>query len=71
MIVLAFLTDPEVVRKILTHLKLPTLPPPVARPRVTGSALALPLSAGEGMASDGEEDDAAPVLEERNERPPP
>ena len=30
MVVVAFLTDPKVVRRILEHLKLPSVPPPVA-----------------------------------------
>jgi hypothetical protein len=33
MVVLAFISDPPVVRKILGHLKLPTTPPPVAAAR--------------------------------------
>jgi hypothetical protein len=33
MVVLAFISDPPVVSKILRHLKLPTTPPPLAAPR--------------------------------------
>ena len=33
MVVLAFISDPPVVSKILRHLKLPTAPPPVAASR--------------------------------------
>ncbi len=33
MVVLAFLTDPSVVNKILRHLRLPTRPPPLAPAR--------------------------------------
>jgi len=33
MVVLAFLTDPRVVGQILSHLGLPTAPPPLARAR--------------------------------------
>ncbi len=33
MVVLAFISDPPVVKKILRHLKLPTAPPPVAAAR--------------------------------------
>jgi len=33
MVVLAFISDPPVVRKILGHLGLPTTPPPVAAAR--------------------------------------
>jgi hypothetical protein len=53
MIVLAFLTDPEVVRKILLHLKLPTLPPLVAKVRVAGSTLAFPVAQGASCSSEG------------------
>ncbi|MBD3238011.1 MAG: hypothetical protein GF330_15030, partial [Candidatus Eisenbacteria bacterium] len=35
MVVLAFISDPPVVRKILGHLGLPTIPPPVAAARNT------------------------------------
>jgi hypothetical protein len=34
MIVLAFLSDPSVVKRVLIHLKLPTSPPPVAPARL-------------------------------------
>jgi hypothetical protein len=47
LIVLAFLTDPDVVSKILSHLHLPTSPPPVAKARIAGSPLAFPLEDGE------------------------
>jgi len=30
MVVVAFLSDPKVVQRILDHLKLPSMPPPVA-----------------------------------------
>ena len=33
MVVLALISDPPVVTKILRHLKLPTAPPPLAAPR--------------------------------------
>ena len=33
MVVLALISDPPVVAKILRHLKLPTAPPPLAAPR--------------------------------------
>ena len=38
---LAFLTDPQVVRKILTHLGMETAPPPLAPARVGERALSL------------------------------
>ena len=34
MVVLAFLTDPSVLRRILEHLKLPAIPPPLAPARL-------------------------------------
>jgi hypothetical protein len=33
LVVLAFISDPPVVERILSHLKLPTSPPPLAPPR--------------------------------------
>jgi hypothetical protein len=40
MVVLAFITDPHVVKRILDHLHLPSVPPPVApaRTRIRGAA---------------------------------
>ena len=49
MIVLAFLTDPEVVGKILHHLGLPTCAPPLARARSSAPGLGFKL-AEEGPA---------------------
>jgi len=43
MTVLAFLTDPEVVKKILAHLKLPICPPALVRARSTGAPLGFQL----------------------------
>jgi hypothetical protein len=43
MTVLAFITDPEVVSRILSHLHLPTSPPPLAQARTAASPLAFPL----------------------------
>ena len=34
MVVLAFISDPKVVKRILAHLKLPTSPPPLSPPRL-------------------------------------
>jgi hypothetical protein len=53
LVVFAFLTDPPVVRRILGHLHLPSVPPPVApaRRRIDDNptlALAHPLRPGPG-----------------------
>jgi hypothetical protein len=37
MVVVAFISDPKVVRRILDHLKLPSMPPPVAASRLTAA----------------------------------
>jgi hypothetical protein len=50
MTVLAFITDPDVIRRILSHLHLPTSPPPLAKARIAGTALAFPLEEGELLA---------------------
>ena len=54
MTVLAFLTDPEVVRKILAHLRLPTSPPPLASARSSGTPMQFDLG----------EDDSVVMVEE-------
>ena len=53
MVVLAFLTDPQVVRKILKHLGLPATAPPLVRSRSLGRVLGFALAEEEG-ASTGE-----------------
>jgi hypothetical protein len=65
MTVLACITDPEVVRKILAHLKLPTCPPPLARARRTAEPLGFELgeeclSATAGVEA-GEDPDAGEI----------
>jgi len=47
MVVLAFLTDPEVISRILRHLGLPTSAPPVVKARSSGEELGFEL--GEGV----------------------
>ena len=43
MVVLAFLSDPDVVAKILRHLRLPTCPPPLTPARSTNQPLTFEL----------------------------
>jgi hypothetical protein len=57
MVVLAFLTDPEVVGKILRHLRLPLSAPSLAPARLSGRSLGFVLPE-EGGASAREEGDA-------------
>jgi hypothetical protein len=45
MVVLAFLTDPPVVSKILAHLGLPTAPPPLAPARLAAQEELFPDAA--------------------------
>jgi hypothetical protein len=53
MVVLAFLTDPEVLGRILRHLGLPTTAPLVARARSSGEAKGFELFAEERGAGHG------------------
>ena len=53
MVVLAFLTDPEVVGRILRHLGLPTTAPLMVRARSTSEAQGFELFAAERSAGDG------------------
>jgi hypothetical protein len=53
MVVLAFLTDPEVVVKILRHLGLPTTAPALAPSRSSGRMMGFALGEDEGP-SDGD-----------------
>ncbi|MDY0060402.1 MAG: hypothetical protein RBU45_11365 [Myxococcota bacterium] len=69
MVVLAFLTDPGVLERILGHLGLPTTPPPVAPPR-------LPRDDDLVLALDGEPPDqvggeVAPGARRHTRSPPP
>jgi hypothetical protein len=39
MVVLAFLTDPRIVAKVLDHIGLPSSPPPLAPPRLASDPM--------------------------------
>jgi hypothetical protein len=52
MVVLAFLTDAAVVRKILAHLGLPTAPPPLAPARLEVQEERFPDAAGDDASQD-------------------
>ncbi len=72
MVILAFLSDPEVVRKILRHLGLPSSPPALAPARSSGRTMGFALPEEEG-AWDGdprEETDDCATSKPRI-RPPP
>jgi len=56
MVVLAFLSDPEVVGKILKHLGLPTLPPALAAARPSGRVLGFALAENGGLSPSEEEE---------------
>ena len=78
MVVLAFLTDPEVVAKILRHMGLPTTAPALAPSRSSGRMMGFALGV-DGAASAGDLGDAAedstlslpPIRRTLEERPPP
>jgi hypothetical protein len=72
MVVLAFLTDPEVVRKILAHLGLPTAAPVVAKARSSAPALGFDLPEMDCFPdrSEGKEGEDSGVEDDRI-RPPP
>jgi hypothetical protein len=55
MVVLAFLTDPPVVSKILAHLGLPTAPPPLAPARLPAQEELLPDAADDEVSQDPED----------------
>ena len=67
MVVLAFLTDPEVVGRILRHLHLPARAPALAEPRLEGEARGFELEEETGPDPTGENE--APA--EGESRPPP
>jgi hypothetical protein len=86
MVVLAFLTDPDVVAKILRHLGLHTCPPPLAPPRSSADQPLLveqlplyssppqedPLPQTDGDAyADRVEERGSPVAPHLTIRPPP
>lgn len=68
MVVLAFLTDPKVVRRILSHLGLPTTPPAVAPARVPDEQLDL---AFQDVPADLPPDDGETLPPDTNGRGPP
>jgi len=69
MVVLAFLTDPGVLERILGHLGLPTTPPPVAPPRLpSDDDLVLAL---DGEPSDQVGGEVAPSARRHTRSPPP
>jgi len=69
LIVLAFLTDPRVLERILGHLGLPTTPPPVAPPRLPcDDDRVLDLDEDPSDQGDGE---GTPVARHRTRSPPP
>ena len=70
MVVLAFLTDPAVVSKILAHLGLPTSPPPLAPARITAQEERFPDPADDDASQDPE-DRRAPAASRPRGRPPP
>ena len=51
MLVLAFLTDPDVVGKILRHLGLPAAAPALARSRSSGRAMGFALAEDEAAST--------------------
>jgi hypothetical protein len=71
MTVLAFITDSDVVRRILSHLHLPTSPPPLAKARIAGSPLAFPLEDGEMPALERVDAAMEAAGAEECGRPPP
>ena len=68
MVVLAFLTDPSTVHRILTHLGLPTSPPPIAPAR---DPFDDPEPEPESFPDDGAFDDRHPTAMSRAGRDPP
>ena len=72
MVVLAFLTDPGVVRRIPAHLKLPTVVPAVARARSSASPFGFELTE-EGFGSSSAEAEIGPNSDgsEPSVQPPP
>ena len=72
MVVLAFLSDPEVVGKILQHLGLPTTAPALAPARSSGRPLGFALPEEDSISGGGADDgwgDSAGL--EPPVRPPP
>jgi len=61
MVVLAFLTDPAVVSKILAHLGLPTAPPPLSPARLASQEELFPDADAVDEASQDPDDLRAPA----------
>jgi hypothetical protein len=57
MVVLAFLSDPEVVCKILRHLGLPVSAPVLTSARSSGKARGFELGEDDGRGGDGDHDE--------------
>ena len=68
MVVLAFLTDTAVIKKILAHLQLPTEPPPLAPARFESQEERFPDAAGDDASQDP---DDHPGPESASARGPP
>jgi hypothetical protein len=73
MVVLAFLTDPSVVEKILKHLELPTAPPPLGPDRCAIEEFdpCLDMSVPDDASADGPGLHQKPARLPRTARPPP
>jgi hypothetical protein len=71
MVVLAFLTDPAVLRRILTHLSLPTAPPPLAPARSSATDFEpVPEPAVDQSASDDADHESQAQASRRGRGPP-
>ena len=73
MVVLAFLTDPVVVEKILRHLELPTAPPPLGPDRCAIEEFdpCLDVCGSDDESTDGQGPPPDPARRTRTARPPP
>jgi hypothetical protein len=65
------LTDPDVVRRIMAHLKHPTHPPPPILARRAGTVPAFSLEEEKSLLSEGAEQTIEPGGGEGLEGPPP
>jgi hypothetical protein len=72
MVVLAFLSDPVVVEKILKHLELPTAPPPLGPDRSTVEEFdpCMDLGGSDDECTDGQGPPPDPARRPRTARPP-
>ena len=71
MTVLAFLTDPEVVRRIPVHLGWPTAAPPTSKARSSEPQLGFELPPVEGREVEAEEGGRSAGEDGSRIRPPP